>query len=937
MKKTYHFISHTHWDREWYLPLERFRYRLVNLIDRLLDLLDRESEFRCFHLDGQTIVLEDYYTLRPGNKERLERFIRAGRILVGPWYQQNDLYLTSAESTVRNLAIGIGLSRELGGEMKVGYLPDHFGLIGQMPQIFRGVGIDNCVFGRGYDIASHRGPFFVWAAPDGSRVSGVLMPHWYNNAQRLPAEPEALAEMFAVIRAREEKVNATPHLLMMNGVDHLEAQYDLPEVLQQLRDNHGDELDIVHGTLPGFVQALQGYINSQSPNAYETVTGELRECMEYSVLAGTLSSRVYIKKANMEVHDLLEKWMEPLSVWCAMLGLDAYEHDTLRYAWKLYMENHPHDSICGCSQDAVHDHMMDRYARLGELAEEVIDRKLSVLARQLDGASFGDADLKLLVANTAQLAAGSVIGTTVYFMEDDDIEDFALLDAAGREIPYRIVSEQRTRRQVISPVNLPGVQRLKRFDIEWRAEAPALGYAAYVVRPGMRGLRAGDRTEADRSAVAAANGPTAPAGLPVLENEWLRVELQADGSFHLLDKENGMLRRHQGRFEDAGDRGDLYVFLDTEGERSSEIWSQAVTFESAESNVLYDACVYSFVWALPASLNDDMLTRSETTAPCEFRVRLRLDRGARQLNIQIELDNTAKDHRIRMVFEAERSAESVWSGGQYDVVERAWDDGRQWLRHANSQPFWKWFAPVAEGAGLAVFAKGLHEYEMKDEGRTAVVTLVRGVENINMRETVSMEQDIQPKGQCLGRQTAELAVRPFVAAGKPGTAEAGRIASRLYKEAELYHQGVRTKLSPVDERRWSRGRAWVQDTHFNGGFAEIDPNRGKPALPLEQSVMSIAGDAVLSAVKASEDRTGYALRMFNTEAGAVRIGIGLPADIAHAVRTNLLEEPAAALEAVSSGISLEAGPKEIVTVCMTLNEAGKNRREREGNEGELSN
>lgn len=73
-KKTYHFISYTHWDREWYQPFEKFRYKLVNLIDKLIDLLDRDAEFKYFHLDGQTIVLEDYYALRPSKRERLEKY-----------------------------------------------------------------------------------------------------------------------------------------------------------------------------------------------------------------------------------------------------------------------------------------------------------------------------------------------------------------------------------------------------------------------------------------------------------------------------------------------------------------------------------------------------------------------------------------------------------------------------------------------------------------------------------------------------------------------------------------------------------------------------------------------------------------------------------------------------------------------------------------------
>jgi alpha-mannosidase len=78
-----HVVSHTHWDREWYLTYEQFRFRLVALVDRLLDLLDRDPSYKYFHLDGQTIVLEDYLEIRPEQEPRLRKAIEPGRILIG--------------------------------------------------------------------------------------------------------------------------------------------------------------------------------------------------------------------------------------------------------------------------------------------------------------------------------------------------------------------------------------------------------------------------------------------------------------------------------------------------------------------------------------------------------------------------------------------------------------------------------------------------------------------------------------------------------------------------------------------------------------------------------------------------------------------------------------------------------------------------------------
>ena len=175
MPSRMHVISHTHWDREWYQTFQQFRLRLVDLVDHLLDILETDPDFLHFNLDAQTIVLEDYLQVRPEARERLEKHIRSGQITIGPWYQLNDEFLTSGESTVRSLLIGHRVARSFGAVMKIGYLPDQFGNLGQMPQIFQGFGIDNAIMGRGYQLADDRKMEFKWVAPDGSCVVASLM------------------------------------------------------------------------------------------------------------------------------------------------------------------------------------------------------------------------------------------------------------------------------------------------------------------------------------------------------------------------------------------------------------------------------------------------------------------------------------------------------------------------------------------------------------------------------------------------------------------------------------------------------------------------------------------------------------------------------------------------------------------------------------------
>lgn len=584
---------------------------------------------------------------------------------------------------------------------------------------------------------------------------------------------------------------------------------------------------------------------------------------------------------------MIEKWVEPLSVWCAMLNLDAYEADTIRYGWKLYMENHPHDSICGCSQDAVHDQMMDRFQRVKELAESVIDRKLTILARQITADTYTQEDQKLLVVNTSQLEASQVVSTAVYFLEEDDVQSFSIEDEHGQPMPYRIVSERPSRVQLISPINLPGVMNVKRYDVEWQPRVPALGYSAYRVRQHQIGMKVEDA-----------------AGLSerVLDNLLLKVEIQPNGTFHILNKQTGHWVRNQGQIQESGDRGDLYVYKEVLGEKY-EVWNDVVEFESIIANTLYQECTYRFTWHLPASLDDAKEHRLSSTAACQFRVTLRLEHNSAQVNIKVEIDNQVMDHRIRMLFPSEEEAVHVLAGGQLDVVMRSWDSGKEWQRDANSQPFWKWFAPVYEHGGTAIFAKGLHDYEMIHQGQTAGVTLLRSVETIHLREEVYMEQDYQPKAQCIGKHTLELAVRPFAEVS----------ATQLYQEAELYHQGVLAKLFPIDEDKWNKGRSWVQDTMHGGLFKLPVPNTSMPKLPLSDNLIKLGGDVMVSALKWSEDGCNPIIRLYNVEALASRVSLSSTILSDQVIVTNILEEPQDTITFFNQQLETELAAKKFAT------------------------
>jgi len=249
-------VPHTHWDREWYQTFQQFRIRLIDLINNLIDILEKDETFSDFTLDGQTIVLEDYLEVHPERREVLKKYITEGRIHVGPWYILPDEFLVSAESMVRNLLLGHKIASEFGRVMKVGYIPDPFGHITQMPQILRGFGIDNIIFWRGIEYNQTQGNEFIWHGPDGTELFAVHLPQaGYGNAQNLPEDVE---KTYQVIKGAIDDLlsrETSKSLLLLNGSDHLEAQPYIPRLVKELNKRFTD-IEIKQGNLEEYIYRL---------------------------------------------------------------------------------------------------------------------------------------------------------------------------------------------------------------------------------------------------------------------------------------------------------------------------------------------------------------------------------------------------------------------------------------------------------------------------------------------------------------------------------------------------------------------------------------------------------------------------------------------------------------------------------------------------------
>ncbi|MGO4545809.1 alpha-mannosidase [Paenibacillus sp. 2TAB23] len=903
-ERTAHIISHTHWDREWYLPYEKHHVLLVKLMDTLLHTLDTDPDFKSFYLDGQTIILEDYLQVRPENRERLERYIKEGRIPIGPWYILQDAFLTSSEANIRNLQIGHQDAGRYGTIAKVGYFPDTFGNIGQAPQILRQAGIDNAVFGRGVKPtgfnntvadSDYESSFseLIWEGPDGSRVLGVLFANWYCNGMEVPTDEAGAKEYWERKLAEAEKYAATGQLLFMNGCDHQPIQQDLSAALATARELF-PETEFIHSNFHDYLAS----VNASLTRELSVVKGELRSQRTdgWSTLVNTASARVYLKQMNQLGQAMLEKVAEPLATLAYSLGHE-YPHHLFTYAWKTLMQNHPHDSICGCSVDEVHREMITRFDKSRHVAESIIDDSKKVIADHVDTSVFdqyGEAALPLVVFNTTGWNRTGVVEVEldierIYFrdglpldqmnqnMYAVDVTGRTLVDRSGTAIPHTAedlglqfgydLPDDKFRQPYMS----------RRVKLTFEAEqVAALGFASYAY---VRAAKAEQE-----------QGQTLFAGEHALENEWLRVDVASDGSFSLLDKRNGRAYQDLGVYENTGDIGNEYMYKQPDGEQALTTKGLPASIELVENTPYRATFAIVHEWAVPASADEQFeiekreavyfperkSQRTAHTVPLTIRTEISLTRGGQSLEWKSSFNNQAKDHRVRVLFPTDLAAAAHQADAIFEIAKRDNEPAAEWVNPSNAQHQQAFVDVSGEQAGLTVANLGLNEYEVLRDGRnTIAVTLLRSVAELGDWGVFPT-----PEAQCLGEQSFSISIIPHSGNG----AESGAFAAAYQFQVP-----------------------WT--------VSATDVHEGK--LASAGALFGWEGSALaFSSLKVNEPSGDMMLRWYNMlpSAAELKLAAGDASQaIAQAYKSDVLEQQGQVLEGQAS-YQLSVGPCEIVTI-----------------------
>ena len=731
MKKKIHVLSHTHWDREWYQPFQEYRMRLVHQLDALLDILENEPEYQCFHLDGQTCCLEDYLEIRPENKERLIAQIQAGRIAIGPWYVMPDEFLVSGEALIANLKTGIALCQKFGIEpMPVGYVTDIFGHCAQFPQILQGFHIENAMLHRGTSTDEGEQTEMLWRGADGSEI---LLLKIYNktgyNEFCVPGwvdydEQEKLEEHFK----GKSTLATTDILFSMQGNDHTPALKNEPARIAKMNRMLPD-YDCVHSSFTDYLRELYAVLDRSK---LRTVEGELRYPAKLGsfidVFFGTGSARFDLKNKNDRCELLLARYAQPLNVWARLCGGDD-NTAFLQKAWKYLLLNHPHDSIVGCSIDQVHRDMHYRFDQCRLIAKSCAAEAVRYISERIAVPKEG---FSVTLFNMASII--KQVSEITLEIPMEQISDYGngavvtLIDSAGQEHEAVAAGSKNCNRSdyfmskgreldsdcySIDWNRCPGdgAPKIALVTLDCALGLPPFSYETYTVQPQKR-----TESFAEREGF--------------VENENIRLSANTNGTICLTDKASGKIYTDIGGLEDGGDCGNGWdhkypkndqVFLSKDGAYDVKI--------KCISGKLRSELEINYKWDIPAMLENDNADRSEETAAITVSQRYTLIQGKKNVLCKTTVDNTALSHRIRLLCPTDIQSGTVSFDTPFDMtdVPVQLQDTAGFVEQAREEHPMKSMVYITDGQrGFGIITKGLCEGFVKNDARrTLGITLFR--------------------------------------------------------------------------------------------------------------------------------------------------------------------------------------------------------------------
>jgi|GEM_PF-437118 len=943
-----HVISGTHWDREWRHTAEQSKPRLVDLIDSMMVTLDKKPEYKTYCLDGGMVVIEDYLTIRPENKQRLKKYIEDGRIQLVNWYTLPESFTVAGEALIRNLKLGQDMAAEYGGAMSSGYTATGYGQTSQLPQIYKGFGIENAIFYRGTN--KHLlTPLFHWQSPDGSKIhvlrtfDEVTRTNWFfyvhqplvadkpardltyrydpkhlpvhmcdeqlyergfkvlRDVARFSKDKDSLKKALNTIVEQAKPYAVGKHLLALNMEDNDSPFELLPDMIESLNKVSG-EVEFVQSSMDEYMQAIIADADIDGDVFHK---GELRypavEEGFNGLLGATHSSRVKLKILNEDTETCLLYQAEPLATVSSLLGSE-YPRAFLDRAWRHLLLNQAHDSICGAAVDQAHEDMLYNFSVASAVGQEITARSSAQLISNIKTSdSFKEGDHTVTFFNNLPFERKKVIKVVIDLPKNaksdgvvDPCTGVGASESENTDIDYFDIID--------SHGKAVDYEILTKEDINIAVERPydTNGIKMPAVRrkmlvevsvPAMGYGTYALRPRERRYVAHPQPGPDRPLiarGNGLLENEHIRVQINPNGTFSLLHKATDHLMENLHYFTDRGEVGSAHIDAQTQLNTTQQSLGACSKVTLVESNLLRGIYRIDLEMTIPAGATLDGKYRLREEKKLPITTWLTLEKDSPYLKINTRLTNEARDHKLQVNFPSGIYTDFVDVESTYAVESRSIrypEAGDNFEQGYPFQPMQN-FVDLSDGkVGLAVLNKGLREYEvMDDKQRTIAITLLR-----THRAYMTANSDMTPDelDKYTGLQSLD-------------TLE--------YTYALYPHSG-----------RWNDGDVLRQAYDHKVSFSAIQAlpnNQGE--LPPESSFFKInpSDKLMLSALKQADDGSGVILRLWNTSSDDLTASVKTALPVKSAAMLKLDESLMSDLDFEDGEVKFSCGRHKIITLLL---------------------
>ncbi|MFS1420626.1 mannosylglycerate hydrolase [Vibrio splendidus] len=846
-----HITPHMHWDREWYFTTEESRILLVNNMEEIMNRLESDPEYKYYVLDGQTAVLEDYFAIKPENTERVKALVEAGKLIIGPWYSQTDTMQVSGESIVRNMMYGIRDCMKFGDAMKIGYLPDSFSMSSQLPMIYNGFDITRAMFWRGCSERHGTNKTeFLWQSNDGSEVTAQVLPLGYAIGKYLPQDEEGLRARLDKYFPVLEKPSVTKDILLPNGHDQMPIQKDIFEVMDKLREIYPDR----EFSMSRFEEVFEKV--EAARDQLDTIKGEFNDGKYMRVHRTISSTRMDIKLIHAEIENKIVNILEPLASIAWTLGFE-YHHGLIEKMWKESMKNHAHDSIGCCCSDKVHAEILNRYILADDMATNLIHFYKRKIVDHMPDREGCD---KLAMFNLSPYEREEVVNTTITIRA----QEFSIFDENENPVEYfiqdkRQIDPGKVDRQIVHYGNYDPFME---FDIQIKRTVPAMGFTTLHIQGNEKGaVKVAEQKDY------------------LLENEYYRINVNDNGTLTIFDKETEQVFDQVLRLEDGSDDGDEYDYSPSRQEWL--LYSDEFPVETSIAHQGFQSVAnIAFRMNVPANLAE----REERTGQngfVEAQCQVVLKQGSRRIEVRMELDNQADDHRVRVLVPTPFVSETVVADNQFGCITRPTNDPAMavWEEEKWKEapvPVYQLmnFAALENGnAGMAIMSNGLREFEViasqGDENRdTFALTLFRGI-------------------GVLGKE--ELLLRPGRPSGIKIPTPDSQVRGKLVCEFTLC--GFSGNHIDANIMAQARDNVTQIECYNKIPYNAMKLNVGEQNLPMSFSLLSKQqSGAVLSVLKKAEDEDTLIMRVYNpAETGSVSDSISFTQTVSSWKETSMDE------------------------------------------------